>query len=101
MKKYKFNKHLIVRKNSLLIVQKFEIVKTRNRSQKTLNIRKQMKFDLFTFREFFQFERITMNLITNTETIVSEMKRIIQRADSASKKNRKKNEFRTRKKKRD
>ena len=90
MKKYKFNKHLIVWKVSLLIVRKFEIVKIRNWPQKTLNIQKQMKFDSFTFREFFQFERVTMNLVTNTETITFEIKRIIQRANPISEKNQKK-----------
>ena len=57
-----------------------------------------MKFDAFTFRKFFQFERITINLITHNEMMLSKIKRTIQRENSISEKKRKK-KFKTRNKK--
>lgn len=76
-------KHIFVFENSLLIVRESKMTKIKNQFQKTLNIRKQMKFNAFIFREFFHFEQMTINLITNNETILFEMKRTVQRANFA------------------
>ena len=89
MMKYKFEKQTFVRKNLLLVVQESEIIKIRDRFQKTINIKKQMRFDVITFREFFQFERITANFVTHDEVISFAIKQIIQRADSVSRKKQK------------
>ena len=51
--KYKFENFSFVFENFLLTVQKSKIVKIRDQFQKILNIRKQMKFDAFTFCQLF------------------------------------------------
>lgn len=68
---------MLVQQNAYLIVQKFEIFITQNQSQRALNIRKQLEFNVINFRKFSQFEQITMNLITNNETMLFEIKQVI------------------------
>lgn len=56
-----------------------------------MNTQKQNEFDLFIFREPFQFERVTIDQATNKEIMSSKIKQIVQCANLASRKNKKTN----------
>ena len=75
-------------------MQESKIVRTRNRFRDAENIfRKQIIFENFTSRQFSQFERGMMEIAANNEIIAPNIKRIIDRTDSTSvreKKNKKK-----------
>ena len=101
MMKYRFEKNVLIRKKFLLIVREPENVKSRDRFSKTSNIRKQMKFDAFTFRQFFQFEQIIRDTVSTDETVPSEIERILHRANSAPRRGREKKRKRKRRKERE
>ena len=101
MMKYRFEKNVFIRKNFLLIVRESENVRFRDRFSGASNTRKQMKFDAFTFRQFFQFEQVIRDTISIDETVSSEIERILHRADSAPKRERGKKRKKKRKRKRE
>ena len=96
--KYRFGKLSSVSENFLLDtgIQKSTVVKTGDRFQKTSNTRKQVEFDAFTSRQPSQFELVMRDTVSTDEIMPFVVERVLHRADSASKKRRGKNEFRTR-----
>ena len=97
--KYRFEKFSSVSENFLLAVQEPEVVKIRDRPQKALNIRKQVKFDAFTFRQPSQFEQVIRNTASTDEIMSFEIERVVHRADPTPERRRRRNIFRTRKRK--
>ena len=95
--KYRFENFLFVPENPLLDIQKPAVVKTRDRSQKTSNIRRQMEFDAFTFRQFFQFELVMRDTASTDEIISFVIEQVLHRADPAPKRGRGRNESKARK----
>ena len=69
--------------NPVLKMQKSKIVRTRNRFRNAENIfRKKIAFEISTSRQFFQFERVAIKIVTNDDFIRSKIKRIIEQTNS-------------------